>query len=316
MNIVEPDSQARLQEALRLLVTTPESSPAQVDQQIEALFRYARTYGLSLRHCLIARDREQDIGACLCIDSPGRTATVFLPVVLGEAEFEAVAVELLEETVRQAAARGVQILQGMLEPAVRNVAPLFERTGFRRLAQLQYLEHDLTAPAPAGVARHVEWVTYRKETHGDFADTVKRTYEASLDCPALNGVRDIEDILAGHRAAGKYDPHLWQLARVGGESAGVLLMSEIPERWACEIVYMGLAPRWRGQGYGQVLLRRALEIARDRAVVSLAVCVDAQNAPAAELYTRFGFREVARRDAWLRILDRDGTGGKASTEAI
>jgi ribosomal protein S18 acetylase RimI-like enzyme len=316
MKIYEPESQARLQGALRLLVATPETTPSQIDQQIEALFRYSKEYGLSLERCLVAQEGDRDLTACLCIDSPGRTATVFLPAVVDAPEVRSVAVELLRETVRRSEARGVQILQGMLQPSGVDEASIFEQAGFCRLTQLLYLEHDLSVPAPVRAPREVEWVSYSPETHAEFAETVKDTYEKSLDCAALNGVRDIEDILKGHRAAGKFDADLWQLARVGGEAIGVLLMTQVPERWSAEIVYMGLRPQARGQGYGHVLLRRALEIARDEAVVSLAVCVDVQNAPAADLYTRFGFREVSRRDAWLRILSRAGAAGKPSAEAF
>ena len=51
----------------------------------------------------------------------------------------------------------------------------------------------------------------RRAVHALFAETILQTYRDSLDCPGLNGVRQIEDIIAGHKASGEFDPALWFL---------------------------------------------------------------------------------------------------------
>src|SRR3712207_8951894 len=54
-------------------------------------------------------------------------------------------------------------------------------------------------------------------------------FRSSLDCPALNGVRDMEDVLAGHKASGEFDPALWFLLSEdvgGGAGTGLVPRSE------------------------------------------------------------------------------------------
>jgi ribosomal protein S18 acetylase RimI-like enzyme len=303
MDIVHPSDKAELREALAALLERPGVTPAEIDEQIDALLRYTLRRQVSLEHCMIAREQGRLAGACLCIDGAGRLSTVFIPTQSRFLAASTVMVGLLEEVARQGRLRNVQLLQATVVPGTRLESDVYRQAGFERLAQMIYMDSDLTQPlrSPQPIV-DVEWLTYDNAVHPLFARVVQETYERSLDCVGLNKVRHIEDILASHKAAGEFEPRHWFVARVGGQPAGVILLSRVPERWALEVVYMGVLPAWRGRGCGAGLLLKALETAREQALATLTLTVDATNEPALRLYARFGFRETARREVWLRKL--------------
>src|SRR5690606_2604680 len=128
-------------------------------------------------------------------------------------------------------------------------------------------------------------VTYSPDTHADFAATVQASYEQSLDCPALNGLRDIEDVLAGHRATGDFDPNLWTLLLEHDRPIGVSLLARLPYADSCELVYFGLVPAARGRGLGHLAMQHTLATLARTDLSRLTLAVDANNLPAYRLYT-------------------------------
>ena len=58
---------------------------------------------------------------------------------------------------------------------------------------------------------------------------IERTYEGTLDCTALNGVRDMEDVINGYQATGVFRPENWLFVRGEGEDVGVLLLADHPQ---------------------------------------------------------------------------------------
>jgi len=303
MGAVQPRNHAEFKEALGLLIARPGLAPADVNGQIDSLLRYADTRDLSLEHCLMAERDGRIIAACLCVDSPGRTSSVFIPSAVPDPAVAEAVIVLLDEATARARRRNVQILQSLVPPESTGEAEAYARARFELLAQLIYLESDLTRPVfPCEPTPPVIWETYRPETHALFARVVEGTYEGSLDCGNLNDVRDIEDILASHRATGAFDPRFWLVGLANDQPVGAILLARVPERALYEVVYMGLLPGWRGRGYGAALLRRGVQIAREQAMPALSLAVDVRNTPARSLYQRFGFVEVSRRDVWIRRL--------------
>ena len=118
--------------------------------------------------------------------------------------------------------------------------------------------------------------------------------------------REPQDILAGHRATGNFDPSLWTLLRIDAEPVGVVLLNPFPEQRTIELVYLGLAPVIRGRGRGRQLLRHALRLLHGRRERIVTLAVDEQNAPALRIYRAEGFRDELRRVALIRPLRGDG----------
>ena len=135
-----------------------------------------------------------------------------------------------------------------------------------------------------------------------FSQTLLRTYEATCDCPEVNGVRTIDEILDGHTAdAGSTFSHWW-LALDGEQPVGVLLANESPEWESWEIAYIGVVPEVRRRGFGRELMIQALIEASTSEVRQLTLCVDSRNAPAIGLYRSLGFKHYETREVYLAVL--------------
>ena len=148
----------------------------------------------------------------------------------------------------------------------------------------------------------LRWEHYSPKTHDLFAAAIQASYQNSLDCPGLTGMRHIDDVIEGHRATGEFDTNLWQVLYRNDQPMGVLLLSRITGMDSLELVYLGLAPQARGQGLGDLLMRQAMfqVIKENRRRLSLAV--DSINQPAAKLYYRFGMARLTSKVAMVRDL--------------
>jgi ribosomal protein S18 acetylase RimI-like enzyme len=79
------------------------------------------------------------------------------------------------------------------------------------------------------------------------------------------------------------------------------MLSEVPNRDAWEVVYLGLTPAARGRGLGRQAIAHALELARPH-TSRLELAVDIRNHPATRLYDATGFVIVDRRSVHLAVF--------------
>lgn len=294
------DSQ-EVEPAIRLILSSP-SGPAD-PQQVHDLVRLACCPHSPALGLMVARTFDGLVSAALPVVSPGRTMLLFAPGHFPTPEHERIAGRVVAEVCRRAAKADVHLAQVLLDPSDVRLADLYSQWGFARLAELIYLHsyiarsvQDQPLPPP------YRWRTYAPETHELFARTIVRTYQQSLDCPALNGLRSIEDIIAGHKAAGEFDPAMWFLLCQGKSPLGVLILSPVFNADSVELVYLGLVPEARGRGLGQWMMRHAATATAARRRCRLTLAVDASNRPALRLYWQHGMQSVVRRVAMLRDL--------------
>jgi len=301
---------------LRRTLHADSQTPAQLEAQVSAFMLYARRMRLPLdRQWWLLADGVP-LSACNCVESPGRSAVLFLPPGGSiSVRTEELAV-WLRAIVREQRGRDLRLLQCLLAPGDEKNAAALSMAGFRHLAELCYLERgpliaDLPAPPTAGQRSSHDWIHYDNCNHADFARLIQSTYQGSLDCPGLAGLRDIEDVIAGHKAAGRFDPRRWLLLRVGRISAGCILLSENPLRTSMEIVYLGVRPEMRKRGVGALLLHRGLQLAYADGLAKVTVAVDSANEPALRLYGSAGFVPNAWRRVMILPLEprSDGHGG-------
>jgi len=264
---------------------------------------YARRRGIDLSEVWVAVSGGALAWAVLPILSPGRTMLVLGPAAAPRHPdaFQA-AGALLDTVCTHFGGRGVQLAQALLDPEDAAVHGLYRARGFEPVAQLLYLQvaPRRKAPPPA-LPAGMRWVGYGPDTHALFAHTIARTYEQSLDCPRLNGLRAMEDVLAGHRASGEFDPALWTLLCDGDEPLGALLLARSAPADAVELVYLGLTPPARGRRLGDLLMRQALA-STAAAGGRLSLAVDSANVPALKLYYRHGMEQVGAKLATMRQL--------------
>jgi ribosomal protein S18 acetylase RimI-like enzyme len=210
--------------------------------------------------------------------------------------------QLVDRVTEHFGARGVMLAQMLIDPADVDVISEYLKCGFSKLAELVYLHRTaarrFTAPSiPAGLAMH----TYSAQTHEQFSQAIRRSYESSLDCPALNGLRNIEDVIAGHKSGTEFDPNLWIVLTENQRPIAVLLLGR-SHGDALELVYLGLAPEARGRGIGDWLMQLALMKVSKEGRARLSLAVDSSNAPALALYYRHGMKRIGARVALLKTL--------------
>ena len=265
---------------------------------------FAQRRGINVSGAWLADAGGTLAWALLPVVSPGRTVLLLTPssAPVDGARLRA-AGDLVDVVCDHFAGRDVQLAQVLLDPADAASQRLYEGRRFERVANLIYLQAvPRRKAAPPGLPPGAQWLRYGPDTHGLFARAIAATYRDSLDCPRLNGLRDIEDVIAGHKASGEFDPRLWAVLAEGEEPLGVLLLSRAAPADTLELVYLGLTPAARGRGLGGVLMRQALAAAAASGAGRLSLAVDEGNTPALKLYYRHGMQRVGAKLALMRRL--------------
>lgn len=288
---------------------------------------------LDLSGLWVARIRSgRIIGAMMTQALAGKVAAVWPPEVRPSWRRAPMAAALVRTALENLSTRGYRLAQAALdESAGPQAARDLARGGMPHITELLYLERNTATPLPwpipgqghdrreamatsaAGSATAAAtpaaesdffWRPYHPAIADEFRAVLQTTYEGSLDMPELEGTRSLEDILAGHQAAGLFVPGRWQLGVLPGEpgSAAVLLMTEAPGREAWEVIYLGLTPKARGRGLGHAVIRHALDLARAAGAPVVELAVDLRNTPAVHLYRRTGFTPRDRRSVHLAVL--------------
>jgi len=237
----------------------------------------------------------------LVVRSPGKTGMLYhSPAGAPGVEAEALAA-LIAAVSAQALAEGLSLVQSLLAAPEDADVPVLLAAGYRRLAELIYLRRDLRQPPDPPALPALRWRTYSEFDEGELAEVIAATYRDSLDCPALSGLRDLADVIAGHKAAGVFCPETWWIVDRCDAPAGCLLVNESVLEAAADIVYMGAVPSQRRAGLGRAMLRWAACEAFRRRHGAILLTVDAANEPARGLYASEGFRPTHRRLAYALL---------------
>jgi mycothiol synthase len=251
-----PIVRQELESALRLILVNDNGLAG--DEAVLEFLGFAAQRKIELGLTWVALLGDKIAWSLLPITSPGRTMLLFTPNRIPRATPIELARELTQAVCAYWRDRGMHLAQFLLDPADRSIIDLYASAGFDLLAELIYLQRTVNQTAGVEVPAGVEILHYSAATHGAFAETILRSYEGSLDCPALNGRRDIEDVMTGHKSTGEFDPKLWFLLRQGSDEQGVLILSPVHHSNSLELVYLGLTPEARGKGLANLLMRLAL----------------------------------------------------------
>lgn len=300
---IRPAQRAEMDQCLRMILS-PSAEPVE-DEVVLDFLTYALRRQTDIDRMQVAAVGQAIVWAILPVLSPGKTMLLLAPGALPQhPDFDARPIsEQLIQSVCKAYGDQVHLAQILLPTESSPAVAAFQACGFVLLGELIYLQRRVAGDVPSsGWPAGLELLPYDSQTHALFAQTIRRTYEKSLDCPALNGLRDIEDILAGHKATGDFDPAFWFVLANQGQGQGVLLLNPLQNQTAMELVYLGLTPEARGRGFGDALLRQALHCVRRAGRSDLTLAVDGGNAPALRLYHRHGLRRIGSRLALVRDL--------------
>lgn len=248
----------------------------------------------------VAEQAGRLVWAILPIVSPGRTMLLMCPG--GSRRPAAAALPLINAVCDHYRQHGVHLAQVLIDPSATAVADAFRELEFQQMAELLYMQRPIHPGDAFAPPQSVDYVSYRTDIDHLFRSTILATYEQSLDCPALNGMRSMSDIMSGHRATGEFDPKLWTLMRINGQPVGVTLLNRQPFADTVELVYFGLVPQARGQGLGDIAMQHVLTQAMRSGMLRLVLAVDSINTPAIQLYKRAGLVHMGSKLALLRDL--------------
>ncbi len=292
--------QDRLLDALRHVVGGGSDPSAAAARRF---LEFIRSQRLDADQCwAVTNETGQLRPALIALPNSGRTAMVFVTAPRYPEEVPRLA-RLIEHAHRCLDRRRIALAQVLMEPDEPLTAAAFEQAGYTRLAVLNYMERRVSraaripeAPWPA----EVTLLHYEPRFESHFKQALLDSYVNTLDCPALCGLRDIDDVLADHVGSGVQDPQLWTLVLWEGQPAAVLLLNPLADGESVELSYLGVGADYRGKGLGRRLMALALRQLSERPYTRFTLAVDQDNLPALSLYKSFGLARTDRRLAYIR----------------
>lgn len=234
---------------------------------------------------------------------PGETACLWIPPDQGNAELA-----LLRGAAAFVDKRHIPLAQLVVSAEEGYSTEACQAAGFPKFAKLVYLYVELEAdarrrelsslPASPPVVRFIGDAGSEPQR---LQRAIEQTYVGTLDCPALDGVRPLDQVLEGYRSQGRHWPEHWYLVQAKGQDVGALILAEHPGLGNWELIYMGLAAHVRGRGWGESVVRFAIDVAARQGAERLVCAVDAANEPALNVYRRLGFIDWAERIVYARL---------------
>ncbi len=308
--IIRPAEPGEIPAALKLLLQHESSFNANPIATWERLLQDWRQ-GMWPDHAImVACEQHQIRGAMFAQAMPGAVGMIWPPQTDEGPNADAIAVALLQHGIQQLHRFNLSWLQAILPMHDLKSAALLLRQGFQFLTNLSYMLHTLhRVEKPTAQGQELRWISYTPEQQPLLAATLQLTYQDSLDCPELNGLRSMADVLEGHRDTKVWQPHWWRFVLLKDTPIAVVIHAinkELP-RPAWELLYIGLVPQARGQGWGQTILQQFLNEAKQEGAEHVLLAVDNRNAPALQLYERLGFEAWDQRAIYLKIYAKNRT---------
>jgi ribosomal protein S18 acetylase RimI-like enzyme len=304
---VEATPASRRSRALWLVLA--DGDAAHRAAQVAASLSSAQQGKLALDGLIEARRNGRLVGAAWAQVVAGRMAVVWgAQLVAGEPE--ATAQQLHAALDEYCQRHGVCFAQASLSTAAAQVETRLRASGYRHAAEIRYLActlddlqfHDQQDDESQPARTALQFESFTAANHDRLAAIVERTYEQTLDCPDLNGVRETCDVLEGYRQSGVFASERWMIVRHAHRDVGCLLLADYPEQDQWELVYMGLVPEARGKRHGLQITHHAQQLARDAGRQRLVLAVDATNAPALAMYCDAGFTAWEERRVFLKFF--------------
>lgn len=246
----------------------------------------------------VAHKEDTIESSVLVVINKGATATILATEPSNESSVQEVS-SLIEESIRGLQGSACTIAQAILPVDAEQYARSYSKAGFDRLATLKYMERRRSSKLRTIHTCSAHFIPMTKQTDATLGSILMASYEGSLDCPKIHGLRDVQDIIDGHRGLGLHDPNLWSLAEIDGELVGALLLNVVPDSKCMELAYLGVAPSARGKGIGDAFVQRAVKQSNDHGCTKITLAVDSNNLPAIRLYSRWGFGETGQRSTMI-----------------
>ncbi|MHC4563190.1 MAG: GNAT family N-acetyltransferase [Planctomycetota bacterium] len=272
----------------------------QVVQRAEAFLDNAQRDGRTMDFWWALRGRKP-VAAAMVLDSPGRSAMLFYSHPDSPGVSTDATAQTIRTVCRQTFTRGIAFVQALLIGPPARQSRLLAEAGFSLLAELIMMR--LTLPAKPGeelpCQRALTWRSYDQLPPEELRGLLPLTYEGSLDCPGLVGLRQADEIIASHKATGRFCPQTWWVVYDGDTPAGCCLVNDNTGDNTANVVYLGVAPACRGRQIGRAMVRHATTVSHQRGRAAVTLAVDSRNTYAQRLYAAEGFAAKDRRSVYI-----------------
>jgi L-amino acid N-acyltransferase YncA len=244
------------------------------------------------------------VAAAYFTEVAGNVAT--LGGVRAKHGYEPFAGQLLDRMYDQLSLKGFRQTQALINIADHASQLILSQSGFRSVTQVRQVCKELgsfdlqeAVDTLPGLKGKWSWQPACQFDFADVAKLVEMTFQGSLDCPALNGLRSASEVTAGflERRAWNEQLQWWLLCKDGTPVACCFMTQHSTE--LVELNYMGIAQAWRGQSLGHLLVQNALQTCQLAGVQFLTSAVDVQNWPAVKIYQAQGFETLSELAVWL-----------------
>jgi ribosomal protein S18 acetylase RimI-like enzyme len=218
---------------------------------------------------------------------------------------------LIETTGRLAEARDNLLIQAIVDRHASQQQDLLANSGFvfhTKVHQL-YVDVRLGNRICTSLPDNLCWQAATSRSRDEMAQLLHCTFIDTLDCPVLNYLRSVEDVLNGfldgRELSERDDWYLLHNEQLAAD-VGCLLLSRHPNE-VMEIVYLGLSPAVRGRRLGLPLISRAIHTANESGCKLLVAGVDCMNWPALRAYYNCGFQVHESKSVFFRASDIAGS---------
>lgn len=269
--------------------------------RVTALLAAEKEGKISLDGLLSATNNNRVVAATWCLNQPGKIATIWGPGLISGIP-DTLADELVTRSVRYAQQSGSHLVQSLVGAENPAAGEHLTRMGFRAITLLDQLHaflDDLNVPPPTDRLSFIPCEDFRRSS---FEKLVANTYDGSLDCPEVDGLRQISDVLAGYYATSSQNTAHWYTIKQGGDTVGVTILAHHTANHQLELIYFGLLPTFRRQGLGREILCFVIQQAKRLGCQSILTGVDQRNTPAMVLYHQFGFGLSDSKELYLKPL--------------
>lgn len=279
-DLSEPDFVALLADIEPRLIANPDFMPLEL---VEGGARVAAAYFLRL-----------------C----GNVAT--LGGLRARRECEPQASVMLQEFQRRFNGVGISQIQALIDVNNLSSRLVMLNSPFRQVTTVRHLWlnlHDLN-DATEALSRGLAFQPASRFSRHEIDSLVEATFEGTLDCPELDGLRSSSEVVSGFLESKAWDARLpWWILCAEGKPIGCALVNSHPQE-IFELAYVGLVPAWRGRGLGRTLVHFATQHCRTLGGSYFTTAVDSKNWPASKIYDSLGFSEIRELAVWLPKVDK------------
>ncbi len=290
-----------VRKSLSVLLREPQDDIQTLNKRAESFEQMLRAQKHDPNCQIIVADQDHIIFSCFLMPHEGGSAFIFISSVADlNLDTIPLALEAVHRLKKSAAEKNLNFLQLMISPDDTHKIAFANRAGFKRAADIHYMYREVNSRI--GIFRippYVSWQTYNTDNHNVFADIIEKSWQDSLDCPDVDGLRTVEDTIKSYKASGIFTSRCWSLLCVNNEPAGVCLLSPLPSQGSIELTYMGVVPGCRGKSLGRIMLNRALSLSAIDGYKLMTLAVDSNNFYAWNIYKAAGFKDMFVKAAML-----------------